>query len=161
MSIYENPKYYSGDVPQQIIARAKDGQTWQAGQFGRRTGSGVVVCKTQATAVNCQFLSTQATATSSSDVPIAMVSPNTQYIIYASTAGSDAVANKSYIGKNLALSVNSCICSATLTGQTDAKAALNIKDVYSAKDKIKTDTGASPGAFIASVRSSFITALSN
>lgn len=159
MSIYENPKFYKGPVPQLITARAKDGQTWQAGQFCRRTASGVVACKTQATAIHGQFASTQATATSSSDVPITLInSPQTQFVIYATASTADDVANAAFISKNVGLGVNSCICSASTSNQTDAKAALHVEDVYSAKDKFKTDTGTSPGAFIVSIRSSFLQA---
>jgi hypothetical protein len=158
MAIYENPKHYKGPVLQQVTLLAKDGFTWQADQFCRLTASGVVPCKTQATSVQGQFAQSQATASSSTKAVINLIPSNeTKFKIYATSGGSDAVANAKYIGKNVALGVNSCICSASVSGQTDAKSALFIEDVYVNKDDVGTTTGATPGIFIASVRPSFLT----
>lgn len=159
MAIYENPKYFKGPTPNRITARVKDGFTWQAGEFCRRTASGVVPCKSAAIAIHGQFATTQAVASSSTDAVIDLVPSNeTQYIIYATTGGSDSIVGVANIGQNRALGVNSSICSVSVSGQTDAKAALHIERIYGAVDKFKTDTTASPGIYIVSVRSSFISA---
>ena len=162
MAIYENPKFYKGPSPtlNRISALVKDGFTWQAGQFCRRTASGVVPCKTQAIAIHGQFAETRATASSSTTAVIDLIpSSETQFIMYATSGGTDAIAGPTLIGKNVALGVNSCICSASISGQTDAKSALHIEDRYVAKEVSgRTTTGATPGAFIVSVRASFISA---
>jgi hypothetical protein len=162
MAIYENPKYYKGPPLQQITARAVDSKTWQAGQFCKRTGSGVVPCGKQSTKIHGVFAQTQVVATSSSDVIVDLIpSAETQFIVYAAatTAGVGAVAGPVNIGKNLGLGVNSCICTAGISSQTDGTASLHVEDVYRNKDRysgIMNDTSTSPGAFIVSVRSSFL-----
>lgn len=162
MAIYENPKYYKGPPLQMMLLRAKDGITWQAGQFCKRTASGVIPCAKQSTAIHGVFASTQATATSSSDVPCLMIpSSETKLLIYAAatTAGTGAIAGSVNIGKNLGLGVNSCICTAGISSQTDGTAALHVEDVYRTKDRysgIMNDTSTNPGVFIVSIRSSFL-----
>jgi len=162
MAIYENPKFYKGPPLQQITARAVDSKTWQAGQFCKRTGSGVVPCGVQSTKIHGQFAATQATATSSSDVVVNLIPSNeTQFLVYAAatTAGAGAIAGKVSIGKNLGLGVNSCICTAGISSQTDATASLHVEDIYRNKDRfsgIMNDTSTSPGVFIVSVRSNFL-----
>ena len=158
MAIYENPKYFKGPIPNRITARVKDGFTWQAGQFCRRTGSGVVPCKSVATAVHGTFATTRATASSSTDAVIDLIpSRETQYIMYATSGGTDAKVGVANIGKNVALAVNTSICSASTGGQTDAKSALHIEGIYGDVET-RTDTSTAPGVYIVSVRSSFIEA---
>ena len=157
---FENPRFFAGPIPELSLVAAKDGQTWNPGQFVRRTGSGLVLCKTQATQISGITAQSQPVATSSSTVPVYMIpGASTKLVIYASTGNAnDTKAIKTLIGKNRGLNVNTSICTLSEGCDTAAKAAFNIVDIYANKDKFKTDTGTTPGQFIVTVQGSFLTA---
>jgi hypothetical protein len=158
-TVYQNPEYFKGPVLNKVKQAAKDGQTWQAGQFGRRTDSGWVLCKSAATSIQGQFLTTQATATSSSNVYVGVIPSNeTKFKIGVTTGGNDAKAPATIIGANYGLGVNSSICTLSLGADTAGVEALHVEDIMSNLEGFKNDTSDSPGFAVVSVVSSFLTA---
>jgi hypothetical protein len=150
MSIYRNPQYYSGPLPELVKLSAKDGQTWQAGQFVRTTDSGIVLCKSDATSIVGLTAQTQATATSSSKVWIHRINTTaTKFIIGVTTGGNDTCAGEVLIGSNEGLAVNSCIC--TLSTGNDSHEVLRVHDVMGRVEPLKNDTDDVPGFAIVSV----------
>ena len=129
MSVYLNPQYYSGPVPELVKLSAKDGQTWQAGQPVRTTDSGIVLCKSNATSVTGLTAETQAVATSSSDVWINRInSASTKFVFGVTTGGSDTKAGQVLIGSNDGLAVNSCV--ATVSTGNDSNEIIRIDDQH-------------------------------
>ena len=151
MAVYNNPKYFSGAKLQKKTRRAADGLTWQAGQFGRRTDSGVVVAKDNATVVNLLFAKTQATATSSSDVTVYDIpAGGTRFLMGVTKAGSDTKALVGYIGGNYGLAVTDCVC--TLSTGNDSNEILNVIDIYpNVSSNRNADTSDVPGFVICQV----------
>ena len=151
MSVYSNPKFYSGVQLLKKRRLAKDGQTWQADQFGRITDSGVVKARSAATAINLQFAETQAVATSSSKVKVYDIpAGGTKFVIGVTNAGSDTKALVGYIGGNYGLAVNSCVC--TLSTGNDSTEILHVEDVISNVSSNRlNDTSDIPGYAIVSV----------
>jgi len=157
MSVYTNPAFYKGPGLERTKLLAKDGQTWQVGQFGRRTDSGIVKCKSDASSIQFQFAEGQPTATSSSRVPIDMIpGSNTKFIIGVTNAGSDTMALASYIGSNEGLAVNASVC--TLSTGNDSTEVLHIDDIITNVEGYNNDTNDVPGFVIASVVASALTA---
>jgi len=157
MSVYQNPMYYKGPQLERKTRRAYDGQTWQAGQFGRCTDSGVVKCKSNATSIQFLFAKTQPTATSSSDVLVDMIpSAQTQFIIACTAASADTKALAAYIGSNEGLAVNGSIC--TLSTGNDSNEILHVEDILSNVEGFNNDTSDVPGFVIASVTAAALTA---
>jgi hypothetical protein len=158
MSVYTNPKYFSGPRLQKKDRLAADGLTWQAGQFGRRTDSGVVVAKSNATVINTIFAETQATATSSSTVKVYDIpAGGTRFLMGVTNANADTKALTSYIGGNYGLAVNSCVC--TLSTGNDSNEILNVIDIYpNVSSNRRADTSDVPGFVIAQVVESARTA---
>lgn len=158
-TVYQNPEYFSGPVLQKSKQEAKDGQTWQAGQFGRRTDSGWVLCKSAATSIQGMFLETQAVATSSSKVYVGVIpSSETRFKIGVTTGGNDAAAASTIIGGNYGLGVNTSMCTLSLGADTASVEALHVVDVMANLEGIKNDTSDSPGFAVVSVVASFLTA---
>lgn len=150
MAIYTNPQYYSGPGLSLVKMRARDSQTWQAGQFVRNTDSGVVLCKSNASSIMGLTAQNQATATSSSDVWINKInSSSTKFKIGVTSGGSDAKAGLADLGSNEGLAVNSCVC--TLSKGNDSTEVLHIHDVMGRVEPQKNDTNDSPGFAIVSV----------
>ena len=151
----QNPIYYSGPRLQKEKRRAADSKTWQAGQFCRITDSGVVPCKLKATQISGVFATTQATATSSSDVYIERItSPNTKFIIATSkttAGGADCRAATSMIGKllNLAVGASDCICTVSIS--TDTNGVLAVDDLMSNKQPMQYATSDCPGYVLVGV----------
>lgn len=160
MSVYQNPIYYKGPVLQRVNMLAKDSQTWQAGQFARATDSGIVLCKSSATSIQFLTAENQATATSTSTVPLWKIpSAETQFIIGVTNKNVDTLAPASLIGSNEGIAVNSCIC--TLSVNNDTNEVLHIEDILSNKQKYGggpgNDTSDDPGFVIVSVVASALT----
>lgn len=150
MSVYINPQYYEGPLMSLVKLPAKDGQTWQAGQFVRTTDSGIVKCKSAATSIVGLTAQTQPVATSSSSVWINRInSTATKFIIGVTTGGVDAKAGLVLIGSNEGLAVNSCVC--TLSTGNDSAEVLRIHDVMGRVEPQSNDTNDSPGFAIVSV----------
>jgi len=144
MSVKTNPQYYSGPVPSLVKLSAKDGQTWQAGQFVRTTDSGVVLCKSNATSINGLTAQTQAVATSSSDVWIHRIDgASTKFVVGVTSGGSDTKAGEVLIGSAEGLAVNSCVC--TLSTGNDSNEILKVDDVMGRVEPQQNDTGDVPG----------------
>ena len=156
MTVYSNPSYYKGPKLERSTVRAKDGQTWQAGTPMRRSDSGVVTCKSNATSFQGLAAATQSAATSSSDVKVDWIpSENTQLKVYVTNGGADTRALTSYIGGNQGLAVNSCV--GTLSTGNDSNEILNVKDLLVNVEGLGNDTGDLPGAVICSVLASALT----
>ena len=152
MTQYQNPIYYKGPRLELVTVRAKDSLTWQAGQFARRTDSGLVLCKSNASSIQYVTAETQATSTSTSDVPVWKIpSAETQFIMGVTSGGVDTRALASYIGSNEGLAVNSCIC--TLSTGNDSTEVLHVEDILANKTNgyRGIDTSDLPGYLIVSV----------
>jgi len=152
MTVYLNPQYYDGPVCRQVKLAAKDGQTWQVGQFVRTTDSGIVLCKSNATSITGLTAETQATATSSSTVNINVIpGASTRFVIGVTTGGADTKAGEVLIGSNEGLAVNSCVC--TLSTGNDTNEILRVQDVLGRVEPNSglNDTDDVPGFAIVSV----------
>ena len=156
MTVYSGPEYYKGPKLQRSIVRAKDGQTWQAGQPCRRSDSGLVLCVSSATSFQGLTAATQPAATSSSDVYVDFIpSEQTQLKIYCTNASDDTRALTSYIGSNQGLAINDCV--GTLSTGNDSNEILNVKDLMSNVEGYKNDTSTLPGAVLVTVVASALT----
>ena len=156
---YCNVRYHSGPVLKKRLRRAYDGQTWQAGQFGRYTDSGIVKCIAGSTQIQLIFSQTQATATSSSDVYVEYIpSSSTKFVIGVSNAGNDTKAPSTLLGGNYGLDVNSCVC--TLSAGDDSNESLHVEDLMSTLESFSGlyDTSDVPGYVIISIPDSVINA---
>ena len=154
---YLNPQYYEGPLPSLVKLPAKDGQTWQAGQFVRTTDSGIVLCKSEATSIVGQTAQTQAAATASSSVWINRInSTATKFIVAVTNGGADTKAGLVLIGSNEGLAVNSCVC--TLSTGNDSHEVLRVHDVMGRVDPLGNDTADVPGYAIVSVVQSVLDA---
>lgn len=156
-TVYQNPLYFSGPALSLKKLPAANGQTWQAGQFGRMTDSGLVKCLSNATSIAGQFAQNQAVATSSSEVWFnAIESAQTKFIIGVTTGGNDAKAGLVLLGSNEGLGVNSSIC--TMSLGSDSNEIFHVHDVMGRVEPYKNDTSDSPGFAIVSVVASALTA---
>ena len=159
ITTYENPRFFKGPVLQLCTMRAKDGLTWQPGQFARNTATGVVL--TTPTTAKAQYLTaqSQATATSSSDVLLYRIpSADTKFYIGANSAGNSVLANKKYIGTQLGIAVNACIVTASIANTSHVM--LHVEDVMAdiGVGRSLNTTSTVPGTFIVSVIQSAIDA---
>ena len=144
MAVYINPRYHKGPPLERSTQRAKDGQTWQAGQFGRRTDSGVVTCKANASSIQFCFAAAQPTATSSSDVLIDdIVADNTELIMGVTNAGADTKALSAYIGNAYGLGVADSIC--TVSTGNDSTEVLQVRNILPNLEGFDNDTSDVPG----------------
>ncbi len=157
MSVYENPLQYDGSPCRLVNLPAKDGQTWQANQPVRTTDSGVVLCKSNASSISGFAAQTQATATSSSTVPVNLIaSSNARFKIGVTAAGSDTKAGLTLIGSSLGLAVNSCV--ATLDTGNDSIEIMKVHDVMGRVEPQQNDTGDVPGFAVVSFYASALDA---
>jgi hypothetical protein len=157
MTIYKNPSYLKGARPRRRKVTVKSGQTWQAGQPGRLTDSGAVLCKSNATSLQFLFASTQPSATAAGDKKyVDFLQAETVLKIYCTNGGSDTRALATYIGSNEGLAVNSCI--ATLSTGNDSNEILHIEDIASNLEPYMNDTGDLPSWVAAKVVASALTA---
>jgi len=159
MTVYSNPKLYNNPQLKKKKRLALDGQTWQGGQFGRITDSGIVVAKSNATSVNIMFAANQAAATSSSTVPVYDIpAGGTIFDIGVTNASADTKALASYIGGNYGLAVNDCVC--TLSTGNDSNEILHVVDIVPNVRSSRTgnDTSSVPGRVLASIVESARTA---
>lgn len=152
MAQYANPMYYSGPRLEKCRMRAKDSQTWQAGQFMRATDSGLVLCKSAAVSIQYLTAETQVTSTSNSDVYVYRIpAGGTKFVIGVTSAGSDAKPNPTMIGGNFGIGVNSCVCTISRGCDTAAYESLHVENIMYNVEGIKNDTSTSGGYVIASV----------
>jgi len=161
MSTYLNPQYFSGPRVEKERFLAADGLTWQAGQFGRFTDSGVVPCKVLATSIQLQFSETQAAATSSSTVYIERIASSSTRFIMAvnrSSSGTDTKATAAMIGGNYGLGVVDCVCVVAKSADTAANEGLRVQNLMSNLDGQTYSTDDVPGYVVVSVIESFRTA---
>ena len=150
MTVYLNPQYYDGPVCRLVKLAAKDGQTWQAGQFVRTTDSGIVLCKSNATSITGLTAQSQAVATSSSSVWVNVIpGSSTRFVIGVTTGGADTKAGSVLIGSNEGLAVNSSVC--TLSTGNDSNEILRVQDVLGRVEPQGNDTDNVPGFAIVSV----------
>lgn len=159
MSVYQNPTYYKGPIPELVSVLPKASQTWQAGQFARMTDSGLVLCKSNASSIQYITASTQASATvATTAVNVYKIPSNeTQFIMGVTSGGVDTLAPASIIGSNEGLAVNDCI--ATVSLGNDSTEVLHIEDIYANKSGYRgTDTSDDPGYVIVSIPSAVLTA---
>ena len=158
---YLNPQFFSGPRVEKERYLAVDGHTWQAGQFGRFTDSGVVPCKVLATSIQLMFSQTQATATSSSTVYIERIeSSSTRFImaVNRSSSGTDTRAAATMIGGNYGLGVVDCVCVVAKSADTAANEGLRVHNLMSNLDGQSYATTDVPGYVLVSIVESFRTA---
>ena len=158
MAVFTNPMYYEGPLPSLKKLQAAGSKTWQAGQFCRTTDSGVVPCKTAATSINGLFAKTQASATTAGDLVDVYIinSASTKFVIGVTSGTVDAKAGQVLIGSAEGLGVNSCIC--TLSLSNDTNEILKVHDVMGRVEPMKNDTNVAPGYAIVSVTASALDA---
>jgi len=159
MSLYVNPEYYKGPRLEAVsLELPKAGWTGQAGQFVRRTDSGIVLCKSGATAIHAVLAATQSAVTvATTRVPIYNIpSAATKFIIGVTNASADDVANKEFKGRTWGLAVNSCVCS--LTTGNESNVSLMFDNTLAELEAEGNDTDATPGFAIAHVLQSVLDA---
>jgi hypothetical protein len=98
----------------------------------------------------------QAVATSSSQVWVHLIDDaSTKFIMGVTTSTADEAAGLSLLGSNVGLGVNSSICTASLSN--DTQEVLHIHDVMGRVEPFKNDTNDEPGYAIVSIVASALT----
>ena len=144
----ENPRFYSGPLLELGTRRAKDSQTWIAGQFCQlsATTGKVYPIATNAAAIYGIFGDSQPTATASSDVKVwRITSPETAFVGYACKAANDAVASLTRAAASSAAVVTSGILTIS---DTTANGLFKVIDILSNKTPYTAKSTDNPGQVI-------------
>jgi len=94
-----NPRYYAGPLPRLVYHIGGSSMTCKKGQLGYLDTNGLAVaCADDPAIVQFQFMETRATAASGTSIEVAMISPDTQYILFVTEAEADAAASRTMVG---------------------------------------------------------------